>query len=206
MVRKRLWEATDDDIERSTKRRSVRRSNALSSQKNAKKRKGSIVGLADEKSESINIELNTPQKKKKLCVQQKKKKKPVVQQHKKKKKVCVQQKKKQKPVVQQKKKKKKVININPVFQQAMKNQHGFEIREIADDGNCLFRAIADQVYGDQELHGLIREKCCNYIELRREHFREFIDTEVNFSHFSHYVNNKPLPKNLGWKSGDHCNI
>ena len=61
----------------------------------------------------------------------------------------------------------------------------------------MFRAIADQVYGDQELHGLIREKCCNYMELQREHFREFIDTEVNFSHFSHYVNNMRLLKTWG---------
>ena len=209
MVRKRVWEATDDDIERPTKRRCRKSSNALSSRKNSKKRKGSIVEFVDEKSEGINIELDAPQKKKKLCLQQKKKNKPLLEQKKKKKKVCVEQKKKKtkpvvqqkkkktKPVVQQKKKKKKVINIDPIFQQAMKNQLGFEIREIGDDGNCLFRAVADQIYGNQELHSLLRDKCCNYMELHRERFRDFIDTEVNFSDFSHYINNMRVLKTWG---------
>ena len=219
MVRKRLWEATDDDIERPTKRRCRRDSNAVSSRRNSKKRKGSIVELVDEKSEGINIELDAPQKKKKLCLKQKKKKKPLeqkkkkkkvcmeqkknkskslLQQKKKKKKVCVEQKKKKtKSVVQQKKKKKKVINIDPIFQQAMKNQLGFEIREIGDDGNCLFRAVADQVYGNQELHSILRDKCCDYMELHRERFVEFIDTDVNFSDFSHYINNMRVLKTWG---------
>ena len=131
-------------------------------------------------------------------MQQKKNNKPLSKQKKKKKKVCVEQKKKKtKPVVQQKKKKKKVINIDPIFQQAMKNQLGFEIREIGDDGNCLFRAVADQVYGNQNLHGLIRDKCCNYMEMHREKFKEFIDTEVNFRDISHYINNMRVLRTWG---------
>jgi hypothetical protein len=31
------------------------------------------------------------------------------------------------------------------------------------DGACLFRAVADQVYGDQEMHAIVRSHCMDYI-------------------------------------------
>lgn len=34
---------------------------------------------------------------------------------------------------------------------------------MAGDGNCLFRSVAHQVYGDPELHQLVREKCAKYM-------------------------------------------
>lgn len=40
---------------------------------------------------------------------------------------------------------------------------GFEIKRMHEDGACLFRAIADQVYGDQELHTTVRTQCMDYI-------------------------------------------
>ena len=42
------------------------------------------------------------------------------------------------------------------------------------DGNCLFRAIAHQAYGDEELHRLIRLKCVDYILKEKEYFKDFI--------------------------------
>jgi OTU domain-containing protein 5 len=33
---------------------------------------------------------------------------------------------------------------------------GLEIRKQAGDGNCLFRAVSEQVYGDPEMHGQVR--------------------------------------------------
>lgn len=32
-----------------------------------------------------------------------------------------------------------------------------------EDGACLFRAIADQIFGDQELHHMVRTSCMDYI-------------------------------------------
>lgn len=32
-----------------------------------------------------------------------------------------------------------------------------------EDGNCLFRAVADQVYGDSELYDLVRQMCIDYM-------------------------------------------
>lgn len=40
---------------------------------------------------------------------------------------------------------------------------GFEIKQMNEDGACLFRSIADQVYGDQELHFTVRTYCMDYI-------------------------------------------
>lgn len=40
---------------------------------------------------------------------------------------------------------------------------GWEIKQINEDGACLFRSIADQVYGDQEFHHQVRQDCMNYI-------------------------------------------
>lgn len=42
-------------------------------------------------------------------------------------------------------------------------QEGFLIKEMGADGACLFRAVADQVYGDQELHSIVREDCMDYV-------------------------------------------
>lgn len=32
-----------------------------------------------------------------------------------------------------------------------------------EDGNCLFHAVADQVYGDSELYDLVRQMCIDYM-------------------------------------------
>ncbi|KAH1130579.1 hypothetical protein J1N35_001957 [Gossypium stocksii] len=43
-----------------------------------------------------------------------------------------------------------------------------------EDGNCLFRAVADQVYGDFEAYHLIRQMCIDYMERERDQFSQFI--------------------------------
>lgn len=53
---------------------------------------------------------------------------------------------------------------------------GFEIKQMNEDGACLFRSIADQVYGDQELHFTVRTYCMDYI------------VSTSFDHFPWYFN------------------
>lgn len=43
------------------------------------------------------------------------------------------------------------------------NKKGWVIRKMAEDGACLFRAVADQIYGDQEMHKVVRKLCIDYI-------------------------------------------
>lgn len=43
------------------------------------------------------------------------------------------------------------------------NKKGWIIRKMAEDGACLFRAVADQIYGDQDMHSVLRKLCIDYI-------------------------------------------
>ena len=40
---------------------------------------------------------------------------------------------------------------------------GLEVKKMLEDGNCLFRAVADQVYGDSERYDLPRQMCIDYM-------------------------------------------
>jgi len=48
------------------------------------------------------------------------------------------------------------------------------IKEMGGDGNCLFRAFADQLYGNQDWHDFIRKICMDYIELEKNFYKNYI--------------------------------
>ncbi|XP_014481194.1 PREDICTED: OTU domain-containing protein 5-A isoform X3 [Dinoponera quadriceps] len=73
------------------------------------------------------------------------------------------------------------------FEKHMRKK-GFIVKKMDEDGACLFRAVADQVYGDQEMHGVVRKHCMDYIASNKEFFRNFVAAED----FSNYVNRKRL--------------
>ena len=74
-----------------------------------------------------------------------------------------------------------------VFRQALRKQHGFWIVEIVNDINCLFRAFSHQLYGKEDLHALIRDRCCRYLELYEERFELELRTEVSDGSFQEYL-------------------
>ena len=45
----------------------------------------------------------------------------------------------------------------------LKKQRGLEIIEQDGDGNCLFRAISLQVYGDANMHSDVRKHCMDHM-------------------------------------------
>ena len=51
---------------------------------------------------------------------------------------------------------------------------GLRIRRMAEDGNCLFRAVSDRVYGDAEMHDVVRRLCLDHIEKERDHFSQYV--------------------------------
>lgn len=53
-------------------------------------------------------------------------------------------------------------------------ERGLIIKEMEEDGACLFRAISYQLYGDQENHQEIRQRTMDYIFQNREYFAQFI--------------------------------
>ncbi|KAJ8682058.1 hypothetical protein QAD02_017850 [Eretmocerus hayati] len=62
---------------------------------------------------------------------------------------------------------------------------GFIVKKMGEDGACLFRAVADQVYGDQEMHDVVRKHCMDYIAANQEFFSHFVAED-----FSTYVDRK----------------
>ncbi|KAL2485576.1 OTU-like cysteine protease family protein [Abeliophyllum distichum] len=60
------------------------------------------------------------------------------------------------------------------FEIDLRRVKGLEVRKMLQDGNCLFRAVADQVYGDSEQYDEVRQMCIDYMERERDHFSQFI--------------------------------
>ncbi|XP_066248891.1 OTU domain-containing protein 5 [Euwallacea similis] len=56
---------------------------------------------------------------------------------------------------------------------------GWEIKQMNEDGACLFRSIADQVYGDQEFHNQVRQDCMNYIVQNRDYFEPYVTEDFD---------------------------
>lgn len=52
------------------------------------------------------------------------------------------------------------------FRDLLKKNLGLEIKEQEGDGNCLFRAISLQVYGDPSMHGDVRKQCMDHMVRR----------------------------------------
>jgi len=62
------------------------------------------------------------------------------------------------------------------FQIALKKR-GLEMVEQEGDGNCLFRAVSLQIYGDSEVHMDVRRRCLDFMAKDEAHFSEFVVDE-----------------------------
>eukprot|EP01097_Dermamoeba_algensis_P009950 TRINITY_DN7172_c0_g1_i1.p1 TRINITY_DN7172_c0_g1~~TRINITY_DN7172_c0_g1_i1.p1 ORF type:complete len:450 (+),score=112.76 TRINITY_DN7172_c0_g1_i1:116-1465(+) len=80
----------------------------------------------------------------------------------------------------------KEIEKENAFQDRLLCERGFAVKKMPNDGNCLFAAIADQVYGEPDLHMQLREACMDYMEANAEHFWQFVSGEE----FDHYLARK----------------
>lgn len=70
------------------------------------------------------------------------------------------------------------------FEKIIKRK-GFIIKKMEEDGACLFRAVADQVYGDQDMHAVVRNHCMDYIAANGDYFSHYVTED-----FDRYVNRK----------------
>ena len=57
---------------------------------------------------------------------------------------------------------------------------GLALREVPGDGNCLFRAFSDQLYGEDARHAEIRSDVVDYMRSNREDFEPFLVDETSF--------------------------
>lgn len=51
------------------------------------------------------------------------------------------------------------------------------------DGNCLFRALSDQLYGYPHQHSILREQVCDYLATKADRYAAFIDVEKPFEEY-----------------------
>ncbi|CAG8465902.1 2749_t:CDS:2 [Paraglomus occultum] len=54
---------------------------------------------------------------------------------------------------------------------------GLYLKDIAGDGNCLFRALSDQYYGSPGKHAKIRSEVCDYLAANKKHFKHFVEED-----------------------------
>lgn len=59
------------------------------------------------------------------------------------------------------------------------SQHRLKLYPARGDGNCLFRSVSCQVYGDETWHDRVREECMDYMAKDVEHFASFVDGDYN---------------------------
>jgi len=64
----------------------------------------------------------------------------------------------------------------------MKSQ-GFVIHDVVGDGNCLFRAIADQIEGDEHQHRKYRQIAVNHVAKYEAHFQGFMDKTEDINNY-----------------------
>ncbi|KAL2333521.1 hypothetical protein Fmac_014734 [Flemingia macrophylla] len=66
---------------------------------------------------------------------------------------------------------------------------GLRIVEVTADGNCFFRALADQLEGNEEEHRKYRSMVVKHILDNREMFEPFIEDEVPFDEYYQSMDN-----------------
>ena len=80
-----------------------------------------------------------------------------------------------------------------IFEDFLFQRKGYRFKPIKRDGNCLFGAVADQVYGDPKLHSTVRNWCANFMEEEKHFYEGFI---LDTTNFTKYI--EDLRKNGTW--------
>eukprot|EP01129_Flabellula_baltica_P011206 TRINITY_DN4858_c0_g3_i1.p1 TRINITY_DN4858_c0_g3~~TRINITY_DN4858_c0_g3_i1.p1 ORF type:complete len:334 (-),score=71.20 TRINITY_DN4858_c0_g3_i1:3-1004(-) len=60
---------------------------------------------------------------------------------------------------------------------------GLGIKDVAGDGNCLFRAISDQLDGTPNRHAYYRAQICSFLERNREEYQYFVEDDMSFDEY-----------------------
>lgn len=73
------------------------------------------------------------------------------------------------------------------YRDALRAQN-LSIHAVEGDGNCLFRAVSHQIYGDDRHHALVRAKCMDYMECEKEYFEPYVVGDMTA--FMRYLRHK----------------
>ncbi|XP_054637774.1 OTU domain-containing protein 3 [Dunckerocampus dactyliophorus] len=58
---------------------------------------------------------------------------------------------------------------------------GLKLREVPGDGNCLFRALGDQLEGHSRSHLQLRQETVQYMMSHRQDFEPFVEDDIPFA-------------------------
>lgn len=58
-----------------------------------------------------------------------------------------------------------------------------KIKEIKGDGNCLFRALSDQLFGNEQQYSDLRQQACQLIEENKDVYRFYIEDDVTIEDY-----------------------
>ena len=64
------------------------------------------------------------------------------------------------------------------FREQMEATHQLQVVTMRGDGNCLFRSVAHQIWGDPELHAMVRTMVCDFMLANRGEFAEVLGALV----------------------------
>jgi OTU domain-containing protein 5 len=76
----------------------------------------------------------------------------------------------------------RITNLSEQFRtysDALAKQN-LSVVSVEGDGNCLFRAVAHQVYGNESYHRVVRAKCLDYMEVEADFFSQFVEGGKEF--------------------------
>jgi hypothetical protein len=63
------------------------------------------------------------------------------------------------------------------------DEAGLRVSSVEGDGNCLFRAIAFQLWDDEALWYRVRAEVVEYIKIHRDHFECFVEDDEPFEDY-----------------------
>jgi OTU-like cysteine protease len=64
---------------------------------------------------------------------------------------------------------------------------GLCVRDVEADGSCMFRAVSDQLYGDETHHYELRKRCVKYMVDHSADFAPFVDDSKSFSDYTAHM-------------------
>ena len=77
---------------------------------------------------------------------------------------------------QRRRKRQKEAEIEQEFKDEL-HKLGYYIKEVAGDGNCLFRSVSDQIEDNENNHRAYRIKTTEYMKANIEKFKPFVDSD-----------------------------
>ena len=63
-------------------------------------------------------------------------------------------------------------------------KNGLKVHEVDSDGNCLFGAISDQLYGSEDKKGELRLRTCEYMKENKDEYRLFLEDDMDFDKYN----------------------